>query len=452
MGTKKDTEKKTEKKTEAGKGEFTGFKRGYTIYMLCLLAALAVGLIVLWMRMEAYEKSRPDKALDQYIAAAGDSAYWRGMLLEKGVEEAYVDTLDLADVSFRKRLGVYTDDVPVYSVCFGDVEMISVELAKGGQVGFGYNEWEIGDVSLSGSRLCVYVPWDAVVRVDGKDVGKDFPVQENAKELQLGIFDANAKDIRGLSKYELGTVYMADRVAVEDKDGRAFELSHASGSSYYYAPFMSDYKITAPTGCNVTVNGIALTSENAKLEESPLEDFEGMEEYVKTVPRQTIYTVEGLIMQPEIEVRDADGDIIEGSADGTVYRYDVPQEELTKELSDYISTVFDAYIAYSGGRGGNLIGNYNRYISYAVPDSEVVERATRAQESIQWISGKDKKLKGSKIAKYTPYSDELFTAQIDFTLDGDNAENANSYLLVFVKYKGAWKLGNILNKTSYAIG
>jgi len=428
--------------------KITTFAKGFMIYMLCLFVLVMVGLAVLWMRMDVYEKSQPDRAVEAFMSET-DSGCWAKLLAEKGVGESYLAQLNLEDVDYNKKWELYTEEVPTYNVCFGGIDACTVSLKKGKELSFGCHEWQIDRIALGESKLCVYAPATAEICVGGEDISGRCLMQENAQELSLGLFDANREDIDGLARYQLETVYDIEDVTVRDSGGNLLELSYSSGLSYYYAPFMSDYRIVAPTDCTVTVNGIVLTSENARMETGGYEDFDGIEAYVRAVPTQTVYTIEGLIMPPEILVQADNGDILEAVVDGTDYLYDALPEEIPGQLSDYVLTVFDAYIAYSGNRNNNFAANYSRYLSYLAPGSEAVDRARQAQRSLKWIAGRDTKLQSAQIKAYIPYSEDLFTCQIDFTMAGDEKEDANTYLFVFVKYNGVWKVARVLNKTSF---
>lgn len=425
------------------------FIRGFAIYMLLLSGLILVGLALLWRMMDAFERSRPNHRMEAYLAE-NDSGHWRSILLDKGVGKSFVDTLDMEDASFYKKMGLYTDAAPTYGIRFGHEDMLTVSLKNGEEISFGYHLWEIDSVDIVGRSLFIFAPQDAVISRDGKPIGKDCLVQENAQELELGVFDKNRKDIAGLSKYQLDYTYDAEGIVVEDSAGNVLELSYSSGNAYYYAPFMEDYKITVPSGSLVRVNGIVLNGENAKIESNVDEDFEGIEEFLPFVPGQDVYTIEGLIMPPDIEVETANGNSLIADAEGRDYLYEM-DDEIQNALSQYVMKVFDAYIAFSGNRDGNLTANYNRYKAYLVPGSEAAERAYNSRASLKWVSGRDAWLKSSVIKKYIAYSEELFTCQINFSMINDEAEDANAYLFIFVKYNGEWRVVRILNKTSYQI-
>lgn len=436
------------KRAGKGKNKKSMFGMIFAIYMLWLLVMIMGGLALLWVRMDAYEKSRPEKTMENYMASH-DGSYWNKLLIDNGVSKEYADTFDFSNASFLKKLELYTDDMPVYSVRSGDKEVFSVSLTNGKELKFGYHEWEIGEVKLTGSKISIYVPEDAAVSINGEKISADYMVQKNAQDVQLGLFDEAKNSEYGLAKYQLETIYSSDDFEVKDESGNVLELSETAGASYYYAPLMSDYKIAAPTDSTVTVNGIELAQGNAEIETRPNKDFEGLENFVDPLPEQKIYTIEGLIMKPDIVVKMADGSELPVSVDGNEYTYAIPAGKIEAKLSEYVMSAFDAYIAFIGGRGGNLEGNLNRYISYAAPDSDVYIRAKGAWRSLQWVKGRDARFKSAQINSYTPYSDKLFTCQIDYTLADDEKENANSCLFIFVKYKGEWKLAKILNTTSF---
>lgn len=425
------------------------FVIGFIIYMLLLLGLILVGLALLWRMMDAFERSRPNHRMEAYLAET-DSDHWRNILLDKGVGKSFVNTLDLEDASFYKKMGLYTDAVPAYGIRFGNEDMLTVSLKSGEEISFGYHLWEIGSVDIVGRSLFIFAPQDAVISRDGEPIGKDCLIQENAQELELGVFDKNRKDIVGLSKYQLDYTYDTDGIVVEDRAGNVLELSYSSGNEYYYAPFMDDYKITVPAGSLVRVNGIALNGENAKIESHANEDFEGIEEFLPFVPGQEVYTIEGLIMPPDIEVETANGNRLIADTEGRDYLYEI-DDEIPDELNQYIMQVFDAYIAFSGNRDGNLTANYNRYKACLVPESEAAERAYNSRASLKWVSGRDAWLKSAAIKKYIAYSDELFTCQINFSMINEESEDANAYLFIFVRYNGQWRVVRILNKTSYQI-
>lgn len=423
------------------------FAVGFSVYMLALLLIVLVGLALLWRRLDAYEQSRPGHAMEDLLARS-DSAYWRGILVERGVEGRYADTLELDNASFYKRVELYTDEEPAYGIRFGDENMLIVRLREAQKLSYGYHLWQVGSIDVVASSLCIYAPADAVIRVHGKELGRNCLVRENAQELSLGIFEQNRKDINGLAKYQPGNVYDMEGVTVEDSGGNPLELSYSSGNSYYYPPLMDDYTVTVPTGSVVTVNGIVLDGKNAALETKADEDFEGIEDFLPFVPGWDVYKLTGFVMPPEITVEAGGGNRLVSAGKDRDYLYEI-EDEMPEKLAGYVMEAFDAYIAYSGNRNSETDQNYSRYMAYLLPGSEAAVRAQKARASIKWVHGRDIRLKSAGIARYIAYSDDLFACQINYSLVEDELKDANAYLFIFCKYNGKWRIVRVLNKTSF---
>lgn len=418
------------------------------IYVICMaiLSMLVIyGLTILWHYMEAYEKSRPENAMAQFLQSRSSDS-WRSLFTQFGINASYIDSLDLENTSFYKNMEFYTDSEPTYTVCFGGTEVAIVQFGRREEIAFGFHTWAWETIWLTGSGFKLYVPHNATIRVGDKTVGQERLTQENAQELQLSIFDSNRADLPHLEKYDFNEVYGVEDVTVEDENGNILALSHNVGWSYYYAPYMNDYTISVPNDCAVTVNGILLTADNARITVEDLEDFKGIEDCIPFVPSRVTYTVEGLVLPPEVQVVPEQGQSLGLTMpQDDSYLYEIT-EALPDALSEYIMEVFEAYAAYSGNLNGAIEDNYNRYAAYILPGSEAADRAAKAKGSLYYTY--TSKTASSHIASYTAYSEDLFTCQINYTMTGDQADQQNSCLLIFVKKDNAWKVVRVLNKTS----
>jgi len=427
------------------------FAIGFGIYLLILIAVLSGALLLLWNRMDVYEQSRPHKAMDAMMASTTAEG-WHDLLSSHGISDHYIDTLDLENAVYYKEINRYTESVPVYGIRFGTTKMLYVTLQPGEELDFGSHAWAVQSTEPVTSGLCIYAPADAIITVEGQPIGIEYMTQENAQPLSVGFYEEGREDIPGLAKFELDHVFDNSGISVTDADGRPLELSHESGKSSYYAPLMEDYSITAPAGVTVSVNGIAL-SESEALDFTANEDFEGIEEAVSAVPGTVRYEVSGLVLRPEVTAVTANGTVLSAAEEDNGFTFVLEHDEaFAAEQETHILDAFDAYIAFSGNRGGNLMGNYSRYLSYLVPDSEPAERAVSAFDSLTWAAGRDQSLESCTLGEVIRYSDDLFTAQVNFTMKGDVTENANGYLFIFVRHDDAWKIIRILNKTSFLAG
>lgn len=433
------------------KKKVSKFAIGYCIYVLLLIAALSCALQLLWNRMDVYERSRPHKAMDAMMASTTAEG-WHDILSSHGISDHYIETLDLQNAVYFKDINRYTETAPVYGIRFGNTRMLYVTLQPGEELGFDSHAWTVHSTEPVKSGLCIYAPADAIITVEGQPIGTEYMTQEDAVPLTVGFYEEGRTDIPGLAKFELDHVFDNSGIAVTDADGRPLELSHETSKASYYAPLMENYTITAPTGVTVSVNGIAL-AESEAVELTLNEDFTGIESYLSAVPGTVRYEVNDLVLRPEITAVAADGTVMVAAEEGNDFTYVIEHDEaLAAEQEAYILDAFDAYIAFSGNRGGWLMTNYTNYLSYLVPDSEPASRARGALESLTWAVGTDKRLKSCEISEVISYSDDMFTAQIDFTMDDDSTDNANSYLFIFIQHEGAWKIIRILNKTSFLAG
>ena len=427
------------------------FWLGYVIYIVVFLLIVAAGLTYLWLRMDAYERSRPYRAMDGLMALMRPED-WRRELSDDGVEASFIDTLDLNSAGYVKKLGEYSDEHPVYSIRFGKKTMLTAALEQGQPLRFGYNAWQLDSLTLVKSGLTVYAPEGALVTRNGQPVGPECLVERNAQNVTLGPLEAQRSDLPGLSKYALDACFTAEHIVVTDADGSELALSAQKGNAYYYAPMTSAYVITAPSAVTVTVNGIALTEENARIERTPLEDFAGLEAFIPEMPAELRYVIDGLVAKPLVEARFPDGSALapaEQTDDAWVFRLE-PDAEFRAAMEERILRIFDAYIAFLGNRNGDLNGNYQRYKSYLVPDSDAAKRAAKSLDSLYWVTGRDTSLDGVALGDVIRYGDNCFTAWLDFTrrlLDG--GEDNNSYLFIFLRYQDEWRVVQIMNKTSF---
>ena len=421
------------------------FRTGYLIFLCVSLIVILAGLLLLWVRMDIYERSRPYRAMDTWTAGAS-AAYWHDLLAGKGVDESYLATLALDDASYYKKLDAYTDETPAYGIRFGSKTMLSVTLKKGAALPFNSYVWELDTVEAVPSGLTVFAPEDAVLAVRGEAVEADALVQRDAQPVTLGPLEATRDDIPGLAKYALDWIFTVDGLTVTDAEGSELSLAHTSGNSYYYPPLTSGYVIEAPSAVTVTVNGIPLTEENAEITRKALEDFAGLGDSIPVEPADVTYVIDGLVARPDVEAVFADGTLL-APTEATDDRWTFalrPDPDFAAEQESYILTVFDAYIAFLGNRGGDMYGNLYNYQQYLVPGSEASERASKSLDSLYWF------VESVSLGDVIRYGDDCFTAWIDFTRRIDEeTTDLNSLLFIFVRYNGQWRVVRVMNQTSF---
>ena len=434
------------------------FLKGYLIYVIVMLAVIVAGLTFLWDRMDVYERSRPARAVEAWFAEQSPMD-WRDLLLSEGFDRAYVEGLDLTAPEYYKRLGVYTDETPVYNISFGSRRpMLSAQLKKGESLGFGSHRWVLDSVAAVDSGFTVYAPDDAKVLLNGVPVGQDCLVQRDAKELSLSVFEENREDIRGLAKYVLNRSFSAEGVTVIDPEGNELAPSYSAENACYYAPLTTTCRIFVPMDAAVTVNGVALTGANASAETKAVQSdeydiFKGIESALPFswgTDYRTAWTVEGLVAAPEVAATMPDGtaltaEVADGVWDFPTPRAAVPDDALKAELHDYIMEVFDAHMAYLGNRDDDLAANYSRFAKYLVPGSEAQTQAVGAQISLVWYHDMDTR-PNAKLQEVLRYAPDCFTARVEFS-DGSLREGQIYHnIYIFVRYGDGWRVVRIVNE------
>ena len=141
----------------------SGFRRGLAVYTLVLLALIAVGLIVFYFYIAAYEYSRPEGTMSRYLAAMDDAAY------QQRVTD-FVSTLDhrvqseeeslqriqeaLSQVSYAKKVSESTDTRLVYVLKSGKTLLGQVTLVPSEKKRLGFSTWEVSEDALDLDVLC----------------------------------------------------------------------------------------------------------------------------------------------------------------------------------------------------------------------------------------------------------------------------------------------------------
>ena len=423
------------------------FGKGLLAYILVFLVLSVAALGVFWYWLDNYELGRPQRTMENYLSAA-DSAYWENFLRTSGVEQGLLETLDLEDTSYFKKVDLYTDETPVFGIRFGDREMLVTSLKPGRELPFGQTTWDVDKVELVRSGLTVYAPPGAQILVDGQRIPEDCLTQTNAQKLSLSLLEQGRTDIPGLDRYEIDFIYSDERLSVFDAAGYLLPLSQHHGKRYYYAPLSRDYTVEAPVDATVTANGLVLSEANATVTTATMEDFEGLEDWISPLPVATRYELTGLLAEPELMAYNADGALSVLQNGDRFLIAQSTDEAFTESVRQRVMDAFDAYIAFSGNRNANLNANYARYSNFLVPGSIAADRAAKALDSLSWVSGRDTALQSQTLSAVLRYGEDCFTARVDYTMQTGTEEQDNSILMIFVRSNNTWSIVNIINQAA----
>ena len=191
---------------------------GMVIYAVIFLAAAAVGLRVFWDFIGAFEASRPENVIDEYI----------GQLTAEDIANGAADLMDMVDVSLQteeecrqvileavsgditcaKKTSASTDTKMVYALRCGSRVIGTVTLGTVSTDKFGFSRWEVEqeefDLSyLLGGDFSITVPQEFTVTVNGVALGEDFITEDG---IHYGALEAFYEDYQlpGMVTYSAG--------------------------------------------------------------------------------------------------------------------------------------------------------------------------------------------------------------------------------------------------------
>lgn len=229
------------------------------------------------------------------------------------------------------------------------------------------------------------------------------------------------------------------RLADNGKNAHKFtkwKLGEVSFDGYSDKSKKESYTIKAPKGSTVEINGVAVSADYITEEDVAFDPCRHVSEYV-TAPTLTVYTVSGLIAQPELKVLYNGEELTLDEEDG-VYLAAYPSDEvLLAEQQDNIMTVARNYGKYIINRGSlsaltqNMVGYAKEYVSDIPAVWAYLYGKTYTYE-----------FQNENISNFRKYSEDCFSCDIYYDLYVDWGKGNKTYntslTYTFVKTGGKW--------------
>ena len=440
------------------------FGRFLLIYSAVFLVLLAIGLTFFWKYIAAYEISRPEHVIDDFILSmenedGTDTLRALFKVSEFEDKDAVFDKISGTyfkgqNCTYRKMPGEYTENSPVYIVRSGTADLFKVKLNPKGEnaAGFGFQLWEVSSLELvegSTRTITIEVPSDAAIKVNDIEVPETY-ITNNQVE-----YDKNAEENRFNADsyrvlYAIDGIY--DKVTVSAVDAKGTELTseYADDSKFVYDANRMTIKVTAPSDAIVTINGIELEKEDVKEKLLPEDLFMGLEKYAESVPDYVIYEVVGLLESPEITAKDAKGQVLtasEETEEAVVFGL-TENEELKKENTQLVTDFIKNYVSFSTNEGENANSNFLRLSKSLLPGTETYKRLKESIEGISWVEGGTIEYRELTAGSFTACGKNSFVCRVSLGISVTSAGNVRKtdsvYTLVFVKSGGVWRVGNMI--------
>ncbi len=216
-----------------------------------------------------------------------------------------------------------------------------------------------------------------------------------------------------------------------------------------YIPDTLDVDISAPEGTVIMVNGIEVGEQYITQESGTPEILEDVEEFLDEIPSTAIYNIKGLLEEPEVTAKDAQGNSLEVfSGQGTYSVGYGADDDFIASVEGHVEDVIEAYGVYFINKGTGLT-------NYLLPNSQLAEDISLTVTAFYLNSKVTGYYFSSKeISNFVRYSEDCFTCDIYYKLDvsfiSDAYKDDNQYAdatWVFIKENGKWYLSYCQNKS-----
>lgn len=217
--------------------KWSPFAKGLLVYAGILLLIGAIGLGVFWKFMESYEISRPQTAVNAYIAQLDEETLRSqcGDFLDRldssvqSREDAFQCILDsLSEGVEGLREGKQNEDGnPVFLLKTGNQTIGSLSVSQGEEGNFGFRNWQVETVSfdfsyLVGDPFSLAVPDDFTVSLNGNELGANY-ILEEIPYPALTDFEGQF-DMVHLVRYGADQFLGQPEVQILDRDGNALKI------------------------------------------------------------------------------------------------------------------------------------------------------------------------------------------------------------------------------------
>lgn len=248
-----------------------------------------------------------------------------------------------------------------------------------------------------------------------------YVVYANETAIAKVTLAANGKNAHKFTKWKLGTISFDGYTDKNKKDTFTF---------------------TVPKNSVLQINGVTVSENYITEDDVAFDPCRHVSEYV-TAPAQTVYTVTGLIAQPEVAVT-YNGAALEVTEQDGSYSAGYPtDEQMLAEHQDNIMSIAKDYGRYIINRGSlaklntNMIGYARDYVSDIPAIWAFLYGMTYTYE-----------FQNESITNFTKYSDDCFSCDIYYDLyvawgNGDKTYNT-SLTYTFVQTDGKWYVADFI--------
>ncbi len=192
------------------------FWKHYRIYVITMLVLILIVSVIFYLFLDSYEKGRSTYLAQSVVDSINNKNYKdiiKNIEIDKFTSEEYYQNIlsNYQNVSYEKKMGVYKDDIPVYSITSDDKEIAVVTLKASDKKGlFNINRWEFDNIELSleKSDITVVIPHNIEVFINGNKIDDSYLKDSN-------YYPDNIKNIKDKIEFEPLNEYVIKDIYVD---------------------------------------------------------------------------------------------------------------------------------------------------------------------------------------------------------------------------------------------
>lgn len=324
-----------------------GLLKGLLAYFSAALLVVGILTVVSWRFAEIREGSRAEIFVEELIAES-DLAAWQQQLRLNlpNTYPAYEDAsklaydvlspaLELGEITYLRRMSPSAEGYPVFEL-FSDGEHFASLVIKDRSIGlFSTGEWGIERVefdieyfsNVAFPEYRVILPEGAELTVNGTPIDPSMKEKYSVRYPALSIAE-EGHDVAPCDIYIFRDIYFTPELAAT-LGGESLEVGEIGEGEYFFRyPESATHlvNVIVPVGVDAYVSGILLTEEWASRTEIDGELGQLDDGGTGTLPRLSVWTVDNLFGEVEIEAKIGGKDVALISNDNGTYKFDTPDE------------------------------------------------------------------------------------------------------------------------------
>lgn len=324
-----------------------GLLKGLLAYFSAALLVVGILTVVSWRFAEIREGSRAELYVEELIAESDLSAWQQQLRLNlPNTYPAYEDAsklaydvlspaLELGEITYLRRTSPSAEGYPVFEL-FSDGRHFASLVIKDSSIGlFSTGEWGIERVEFNIEYFTnvefpeyrVILPKDAELTVNGTAIDASMKEKYSVRYPAISIAE-KGHDVAPCDLYIFRDIYFTPELSAT-LGGESLEIGEIGEGEWYFRYPESATRLVnviVPVGVDAYVSGILLTEEWASRTEIDGELGDLDDGGTGTLPRLSVWTVDNLFGEVEVEAKIGEKEVALLSNDNGTYKFDTPDE------------------------------------------------------------------------------------------------------------------------------